>query len=91
MPFFEYCGALCYMAAFKQHAAFGFKAKDRLNDPTGILKRPASEGGEAMGHLGRLTSVHDLPDESDLLAIIRHAAALSEKTAATKKKQAVRR
>ena len=29
-PFFEYKGAVCHMAAFKQHCAFGFWKAGRL-------------------------------------------------------------
>lgn len=87
MPFFEYHGAICFMAAFKHHAAFGFRRRDRLDDPKGVLKKPASEGGEAMGHLGRITSLNDLPSENSLLPIIRQAAVLNEASALVKKKR----
>jgi hypothetical protein len=90
MPFFEYHGTLCFMAAFKQHAAFGFRRGDGLEDPKCILKKPASKGGDAMGHLGRITSVKDLPTENDLLPIIRQAAVLNEDIAALKNKNKVR-
>lgn len=63
-PFFMIGGKnLANMAAFKQHAAFGFW-KD-VDSP---------KAGEAMGHFGRLESLDDLPDDAQLIAMIRSAA-----------------
>ena len=63
-PFFLIDGKnFANMAAFKQHAAFGFW-KD--------VDLPKAD--EAMGHFGRLTSVEDLPDDEQLMALIRSAA-----------------
>ncbi|HEY6069875.1 MAG TPA: YdeI/OmpD-associated family protein, partial [Chthoniobacterales bacterium] len=70
MPFFEYKGPLCMMAAFKGHAIFGFwKGK--------LLFGKEHEG--AMGHFGRLTSVKDLPSDKKLVAYIRKAVELNER------------
>jgi len=64
MPFFMLDGKnLANMAAFKQHAAFGFSIDVDL-----------PKGGEAMGHFGRITSVDDLPGEDELAALIRSVA-----------------
>ncbi len=69
-PHFMYKGMLCSMAAFKQHAAFGFwKGSLVIGD--------ASRNSEAMGHLGRITSVADLPPRETLAGYIRTAAALN--------------
>jgi uncharacterized protein YdeI (YjbR/CyaY-like superfamily) len=74
-PHFDYKGEMmCSMAAFKQHAAFGFwKAK--------LMKEAASLGAnqqEAMGHLGRITSLQDLPKDAVLVKWIKEAARLND-------------
>src|SRR5579885_3562057 len=72
-PHFDYNGQMmCSMAAFKQHVAFGFWKAKLLDDPKGIL---TSE--EAMGHLGKITSVKDLPSERDLTRFIKQAMKLN--------------
>jgi hypothetical protein len=71
MPTFEYAGAiLCSMAAFKQHASFGYW-KHAL-----VL----GEGGTVpgMGSFGKLTDVDDLPPGRVLLAQLRKAMRLNE-------------
>ena len=72
-PHFLHHGILCSMAAFKQHAVFGFW-KGELID--GIGATPAAGG--AMGHLGRLTGLGDLPARRDLIAQIHQAMRLNE-------------
>jgi uncharacterized protein YdeI (YjbR/CyaY-like superfamily) len=70
MPFFEYKGPVAMMAAFKAHAVFGFwKGK--------LLFGKETEG--AMGHVGRITSMKDLPHHKALLAYIRKAVDLNER------------
>ncbi len=66
---------LCNMAAFKQHCAFGFWKGRLLEDRAGII-----ETGEknAMGSLGRITSLKDLPADKVLIAYIREADRLNE-------------
>jgi len=75
MPFFDYKGPLCNMAAFKQHCSFGFWKGALMKDP--ILHRTA-ESEVAMGHLGRLTSVNDLPSDEKMIAYIKEAIQLNE-------------
>jgi uncharacterized protein YdeI (YjbR/CyaY-like superfamily) len=66
MPSFGYRGKiLCQMAAFKEHATFGFW---QGREVTGEAERPS-----AMGQFGRLTSVDDLPPPDELDALIRRA------------------
>ena len=38
LPFFDYHGPICQMAAFKQHCAFGFWKASRLLDPDHLAK-----------------------------------------------------
>jgi uncharacterized protein YdeI (YjbR/CyaY-like superfamily) len=71
-PFFEYRGAILgNMSAFKQHCAFGFWGVEI----GAVLRQAKAARDGAMGTLGRITRVEDLPAEKDLLAWIRQAAA----------------
>src|ERR1043166_2978957 len=70
MPSFVHKGLLCGMAAFKQHASFGFWKHELVVAKTGEK--------EAMGQFGRITSLKDLPPDTVLLEYIRTAAKLNE-------------
>jgi uncharacterized protein YdeI (YjbR/CyaY-like superfamily) len=74
-PFFEYRGAILgNMSAFKQHCSFGFWGEE-----IGMVLRKAKAARDgAMGSLGRITRVADLPAEAELLDLIRQAAAFIE-------------
>jgi uncharacterized protein YdeI (YjbR/CyaY-like superfamily) len=78
MPAFEYQGPLLGMAAFKAHCVAGFRKSGLMNDPHGYLGKRAAQGGEAMGNLGRITSLDDLPPDGVLLDFIRQAVRLNE-------------
>jgi uncharacterized protein YdeI (YjbR/CyaY-like superfamily) len=70
MPFFDYKGPVCFMAAFKEHATFGFwKGK--------LLFGKEDKG--AMGHFGRLTSIKSLPSDAQLVSFVRQAVELNER------------
>ena len=69
-PHFEYKGILCSMAAFKAHCAFGFWTGAE------VLEGEAREG--AMGQLGRITSVKDLPSKKVLAGYVKKAMALKD-------------
>ncbi|WP_443939769.1 YdeI/OmpD-associated family protein [Pedobacter sp. MW01-1-1] len=75
MPFFEYKGTICHMAAFKNHCAMGFWKASLMSDDYNIFK----EKSEAMGGLGKITSLADLPSDEILIAYIREAIELNEK------------
>ena len=76
-PHFDYKGEMmCSMAAFKQHAVFGFWKASLMKDPV-LVETAKSE--VAMGHLGRLTSVKDLPADKKIIAWIKEAMALNDK------------
>ena len=68
-PHFDYKGTLCSMAAFKEHCAFGFWKGALV-----VGERPK----DAMGHLGRITSIKDLPTKKALIALVKKAAKLNE-------------
>lgn len=74
MPFFEYRGPLCNMASFKQHCSFGFWKGSLMKD----ADRLKSQNETAMGHLGKLTSMKDLPPDKQIIAWIKEAAKLNE-------------
>jgi len=70
-PFFLHRGTiLCNISAFKQHCAFGFWGAEIGK----VLREEAALHDGAMGSLGRITSVKDLPPDKQLLGYIRHAA-----------------
>lgn len=66
---------MCHMAAFKQHCAIGFWKGAIMKDPV-LRETAASEA--AMGHLGRITSLKDLPSDKKLMAWIKEAMELNE-------------
>jgi uncharacterized protein YdeI (YjbR/CyaY-like superfamily) len=75
-PHFEYKGILCSMAAFKRHCAFGFWKGALMKDPHGYFNPPDKE---AMGHLGRIASLSDLPPDKHLTAYIKEAMELNDR------------
>jgi uncharacterized protein YdeI (YjbR/CyaY-like superfamily) len=71
-PNYQYKGMLCSMAAFKEHCTFGFwkgslivDAADRRSD-------------EAMGQLGRITKLADLPPRKKLVGYVKKAKELND-------------
>jgi uncharacterized protein YdeI (YjbR/CyaY-like superfamily) len=66
------------MTAFKQHAVFGFWKTALLNDPDGYLQEHKAKGGEAMGNLGRITSVKNLPPDEVIIDFVKQAKKLNE-------------
>ena len=84
-PHFDYHGLLCSMASFKKHCAFGFwKAKLMSN----YLMELQPVGETAMGHLGKITSVKDLPSDTRLRKYIKEAVRLNESGARVERKPA---
>jgi len=83
-PHFVHKGAvLCSMAGFKQHCVMSFWKHSLLDDPKGYL---TATGETAMGHLGRITRLEDLPPDEVLLGFIRQAARLNEEKVSVPKK-----
>lgn len=74
-PHFEYKGTVCSMAAFKRHCAFGFW-KAELLPIKAELQGSATEN--AMGQLGRICSLNDLPPDELLISSIQYAVKLNE-------------
>jgi hypothetical protein len=69
-PFFEYKGAILgNMSAFKEHCSFGFWGEE-----IGAVLRDAKVlQPDAMGSLGRITRLEDLPPNRQMLALLRQA------------------
>ncbi len=77
MPFFDYKGEMmCHLAAFKQHCTVGFWKASLMKDPI-LLENAKTE--QAMGHLGKITSIETLPDPAKLASYIMEAMALNDK------------
>lgn len=71
MPSFSHAGGiLCGMAAFKQHASFGFWKH--------ALVVGEGEPRDGMGSYGKMTSLDHLPPRKTLLAHVRKAMRLNE-------------
>jgi uncharacterized protein YdeI (YjbR/CyaY-like superfamily) len=94
MPHFDYKGEMmCSMAAFKGHAVLGFWKAALMKDP--VLKETA-QSEVAMGHLGRITSLKDLPADKKITGWIKEAMQLNDKgiklpakTKSTEKKELI--
>lgn len=71
---------LCLVAAFKAHAAFSFWAKEMQ----AVLGADFAKSGEAMGSLGKLTSLADLPPRATLHGWLQTAAQLAATGAASR-------
>jgi uncharacterized protein YdeI (YjbR/CyaY-like superfamily) len=74
MPAFMHKGILCGIAAFKEHCTFGAWKHSLIK--TRLIADDKSE--EAMGQLGRIKSLADLPPDKVLLAYLKEAARLNE-------------
>lgn len=75
-PNFDYKGStLCSMAAFKQHCSFGFWKASLMPDPDNILELAEKA---AMGQLGKITNIKDLPKDRILKKYLKAAMKLNE-------------
>lgn len=75
MPSYDYKGILCGMAAFKEHATFGFWKHSLLIKRIEKAKKSTEA---AMGSMGRITSKDELPSDTVLVKLIREAMRLNE-------------
>lgn len=75
-PHFEYKGQpLCDMAGFKQHCSFGFWKAALMKDKV-LIENARKE--TAMGHLGKISSLKDIPSDKKMLAWIKEAMKLND-------------
>ena len=73
-PNFDYKGPFCSMAAFKQHCSFGFWKAAIMKD----AKKLKANQEDAMGHLGKIKSLADLPADTVLISYIKEAVRLND-------------
>ena len=86
-PHFDYKGEMmCSMASFKQHCSFGFWKASLMKDPV-LVETAKSE--VAMGHLGKITTLKDLPSDKQLTAWIKEAMKLNDEGVKVKKEKPV--
>ena len=65
---------MCSMAAFKQHCAFGFWKTALMKD----AKEMIGKNEYAMGHLGKIKSLADLPPDKKIIGWIKEAMKLND-------------
>jgi uncharacterized protein YdeI (YjbR/CyaY-like superfamily) len=71
-PFFEYKGViLANMSAFKEHCSFGFWGEEI----SAVLRDAKVLQPDAMGSLGRIARIEDLPANKQMLGLLRQAKA----------------
>jgi len=75
MPSFGYKGIMCGVASFKEHCSFGFWKASLMKDKI-LVENAKSE--VAMGNLGRITSLKDLPPDKKIIGWIKKAMKLNE-------------
>ena len=81
-PHFVYAGKiLCGVAEFKAHCGFNFWKGEQ------VVKKKSGKTNAAMGQLGRITSVKDLPTDKVLGSYIKKAMKLNEADAAPPKRK----
>lgn len=81
-PHFDYKGEmLCSMASFKQHCAFTFRKASLMKKNKALELTERS----AMGHLGKIKSLKDLPPDKELISMIKEAMDLNDKGIKIKK------
>jgi uncharacterized protein YdeI (YjbR/CyaY-like superfamily) len=91
MPSFEYKGPYFGVASFKQHCVGGFWKSKLIKDPKGYLGERKNQGGEAMGNLGRMTSIKDLPPDKIMIDFLKQAKKLNDDGIKVEKKPAVKK
>jgi hypothetical protein len=74
MPFFEYRGVLCGMAAFKRHATFTIWKGHLIAE---VAELYGDRSNQAMGTFGRIGSLEELPADEQIIDWLRQAAELN--------------
>ncbi len=76
MPFFDYRNEMmCHMASFKNHAVVGFWKAAIMKDAA-LMQNAQSE--VSMGHLGKITSLKDMPTDKKLTGYLKEAMKLND-------------
>jgi hypothetical protein len=74
MPHFDHKGIMCGMAAFKAHCSFGFWKASLIPG----LQANSANGGDAMGNLGAIRTLKDLPPKKVLAGYVKAAMRLND-------------
>jgi uncharacterized protein YdeI (YjbR/CyaY-like superfamily) len=80
-PHFVHKDNICSMASFKAHCTFGFWKSSLMNDPYQLFNEKES----AMGSIGRLEKLSDLPADKIIKEYILEALRIDESGAKVKK------
>jgi uncharacterized protein YdeI (YjbR/CyaY-like superfamily) len=76
IPHFDYKGEMmCILASYKSHCSFSFWKAELLSDPR--LKEN-SKLKATQRYLGKITSLSDLPPDTELIGLIKEAMVLNE-------------
>jgi uncharacterized protein YdeI (YjbR/CyaY-like superfamily) len=75
---FDYKGPLCSFASFKEHCVFGFWKYQLIKDKYNVLQERSNKGGEAMGNLGRINIIDDLPEDDVMIDLLLQAKQLND-------------
>lgn len=76
IPHFDYKGEMmCILAAYKQHCSFSFWKAELMSHPK--LKEN-TKLKPVIRYLGKITSLSDLPPDSEIIGYIKEAMALNE-------------
>jgi hypothetical protein len=87
-PHFDYKGEMmCSMASFKKHCVFGFWKASLMKDPA-LVETAKTE--VAMGHIGKITTLKELPSDRKMKAWIKEAMKLNEQGVKIKKEKITR-
>ena len=86
MPAFDYKGPMCGMAAFKQHATFGFWKSSLVFG----ADDPYATDPNGMAAFGKMTTVSDLPPRKALIGYVKKAAALNDEGVKVERKRTPR-
>jgi uncharacterized protein YdeI (YjbR/CyaY-like superfamily) len=70
VPYFEYLGPLCGIAAFKSHCGIGFWKADLIAEATGDR--------DALERLGHIRSLEEVPPREAITAFVLEAIRLNE-------------
>ena len=73
VPAFGYKGLFGGMSAFKAHVGLAIWSAPALRDTHGILGDPTTMGYKAMGKLGRITSMDELPPDEAIVDLLEQA------------------
>ena len=79
---------MCSVAAFKQHCSFSFWKGALMSDPA-LMENAKTE--TAMGHLGKISSLKDLPSDKKFIAYIKEAMKLNDEGIKVEKKPIVKK